>query len=174
MHHAPATPKPTKKLHILHQRNVWKSPGVNESCSPAENSMITTSNPEQKSCIVGKAVGQSINDRFRQTDPEITARDCRLAHYRANLIQTVPWYFGVYVKEPQDVAACFANAGIHLNRPAAFAAPDELIAESCRELISTVGAFTVGHNDLGCGRPLPQMGEKRLYQRRLIKNRNNN
>ncbi len=50
----------------------------------------------------------------------------------------------------------------------------KLIAEPCRETIGAIGACTIGDNDFGSGRPLAQMGEKWLYQRRLIKNWNNN
>jgi hypothetical protein len=98
VHDATAAAKSPKKFHIFHERHVWESPGVNKRCSPAENSMIAASHPEQKARVMGKAVCQSVyGRRGRQTDPKETTTDFWIAHYAANFIQRFQRHFGVCV-----------------------------------------------------------------------------
>jgi hypothetical protein len=121
-----------------------------------------------------KTVAQSIHGGCREADAKETATDCRIPHYVANLIQTIPRHFGIYVQEPENVASCAAGSGIHLCRTAAFVATDKLIAKSYCEMIGTIAACSIDNDDFGSEGSFPQMGEEGLYQRRLIKNGNNN
>jgi hypothetical protein len=168
MHDAPARAKPAEKFHIFHKRHVWKSSNINKRFSPAEHSMIPASHPEQEPRIMRKAVRQSVNNTSRQSDPEVTATDSSIPNYAANLIQTSHWHFGICMQEPENIAACCIRSGVHLYRTAALTAPDNLIAEPFRKLISAIGACTIDDNDFRSGRPVAQLLEKGAYQGRLI------
>ena len=65
-----------------------------------------------------------------------------------------------------------AGAGIHLNGTTAIAL-DKLITKTGGEPICTIGASTVRNNNLSFGRSLAEMLKTWPYQRRLIKDRNN-
>jgi len=173
MDHTSTATKPAKKFNIFHERHVRKPSSINKRSSPTENSMIAASHPKQKPRIMCETVRQSVNNTSRQADPKVTATDSPIPDHAANLIQTSRWYFGVCMQEPENIAAGRAGASIHLYRAAAFASPNELIAEPRRKLIGAVGACTIDHNDFRSRRSLAQMLEKRTYQRRLIQNRNN-
>jgi hypothetical protein len=67
------------------------------------------------------------------------------------------------MQEPENIAAGRAGTGVHLYRTAAFAAPNQLIAQPCRKLMRAVCACTIDHNDFGPTHPLAQMREKWLY-----------
>ncbi len=122
-----------------------------------------------------KAVRQSVyGRRGRQADPEETGTDFWIAHYARNLIQGLQWHFGVCVQKPQNIAACGIGSGIHLFGTAALAAPDNLIAEALRQLVGAVSARAIDDNNFRPTGSLAQIREKRAYQRRLIKDRNNN
>ena len=121
-----------------------------------------------------KAVGQSVNNRLRQADSKETATDFGIGYDTVNLIQTPPWNLGVCVQEPENIAAGRARPGVHLFRTAALVAPDKVIAQPRRKLIRAVGARAIDHNDFRSTRSLAEMLEKRAYQRRLVKDRNNN
>jgi hypothetical protein len=87
MHEATAAAESPKKFHVFHERHVWKSPGGNKRCSPAEHSMIAASHPEQESRVMRKAIRQSVYSRRGwQADPKKTATDFWIAHYATNLI----------------------------------------------------------------------------------------
>jgi hypothetical protein len=175
MHVATAAAKSPKKFHIFHERHVWKSPRVNKRCSSAEHSMIAASHPEQEPCVMRKAVRQSVyGRRGRQADPKETATDFWTAHYPPNLIQRFQRHFGVCMEKPENIAACGIGSDIHLFRTAALAAPDNLIAEALRELVGAVSARAIDDNNFRPTGSLAQIREKRAYQRRLIKDRNNN
>jgi hypothetical protein len=77
------------------------------------------------------------------------------------------------MQEPENISAGRARAGVHLDRSAAFAGPNQLIAERDRKLVRAVGACTIDHNDFRSRRSRAQMLEKGAYQRRLIENWNN-
>jgi hypothetical protein len=175
MHDATAAAKSPKKLHIFHERHVWKSPRVNKRCSSAEHSMIAASHPEQESRVMRKAIRQSVHGRRgRQADPKETATDFWIAHYPPNLIQRLQRHFGVGMQKPQNIAACGIGADVHLFRTAARAAPDNVIAEALRQSVGAVSARTIDDNNFRPTGSLAQIREKRSYQRRLIKDRNNN
>jgi hypothetical protein len=175
MHDAAAAAKPAKKFDIFHNRHVWKSPSVNKRCSTAEHSMIAASHPEEKPCVMRKAVRQSVyGRRRRQADPKETATHFWIAHYPPNLIQRFQRHFGVGMQKPQYIAACGIGSDVHLFRTAALAASDNLIAEALRQLVSAVSARAIDDNNFRPTRSLAQVQEKRAYQRRLIKDRNNN
>jgi hypothetical protein len=170
-----AAAKSPKKFHIFHERHVWKSPSVNKRCSAAEHSMIAASHPEQEPCVMRKAVRQSVyGRRGRQADPKETATDFWIAHYSPNLIQRFQRHFGVGMQKPQNIAACGIGSDVHLFRAAALVAPDDLIAEVFRELVGAVGARAIDDNNFRPTGSLAQIREKRAYQPRLIKDRNNN
>ena len=122
-----------------------------------------------------KAVRQSVyGRRGRQADPKETATDFWIAHYPSNLIQRLPRHFGVGMQKPQNIAAGGIGSDIHLFRTAALAAPDNLIAEALRQLVGAVSARAIDDNYFRSTGSLAQIREKRTYQRRLIKDRNNN
>jgi hypothetical protein len=175
VHNAPAAAKPPKKFHIFHERHVWKSPSVNERTPPAEHSMVAASHPEQKPRIMRKAVCQSVYGwRGWQPDPKETATDFWIGHHAANLIQRFQRHFGVCVQKPQNIAACGIGSGIHLFGTAALAAPDNLIAEPFRQPLGAVSARAIDDNNFSPTGSLAQVREKRAYQRRFIKNGNDN
>jgi hypothetical protein len=175
MHDATAAAESPKKFHIFHERHVWESPRVNKRCSPAEHSMIAASHPEQESRVMRKAIRQSVySRRDRQADPKETATDFWTAHYPPNFIQRFQWHFGVCVQKPQDIAACCVGSNVHLFGTAAIAASDNLIAEALRQLVGAVSARAIDDNNFRSTSSLAQVREKRAYQRRLIKDRNNN
>ena len=76
--------------------------------------------------------------------------------------------------EAENIAACRVGSGIHLFRPAALAAPDNLITEAMRQSVGAVGARAIDDNNFRPTGSLAQIREKRAYQRRFIKDRNNN
>jgi hypothetical protein len=175
MHDAAAAAKSPKKFHIFHERHVWKSPCVNKRCSPAEHSMIAASHPEQKPRVMRKSIRQSVyGRRRRQADPKETAADFWIAHYPPNLIQRFQRHIGVCMQKPQNVAVCGVGSYVHLFRTATIAASDNLIAEAFRLLVGTVSARAVDDDNFHPTGSLAQIREKRAYQRRLIKDRNNN
>jgi hypothetical protein len=175
MHDATAAAKSPKKFHIFHERHVWKSPSVNKRCSSAEHSMIAASHPEQEPCVMRKAVRQSVyGRRGRQADPKETATDFWIAHYASNLIQRFQRHFGIGMQKPQNIAASGIGSDIHLFRTAALAAPDNMIAETLRQPVGAVSARAIDDNNFRPTGSLAQIREKRAYQRRLIKDRNNN
>jgi hypothetical protein len=175
MHDATAAAKSPKKFNIFHERHVWKSPSVNKRCSSAEHSMIAASHPEQEPCVMRKAVRQSVyGRRGRQADPKETATDFWIAHYPPNLIQRFQRHFDVGMQKPQNIAAGGIGSDVHLFRTAAPAAPDNLIAEALRQLVGAVSARAIDDNNFRPTGSLAQIREKRAYQRRLIKDRNNN
>jgi len=175
VHHATAAAKLPKKLHIFHKRHVWKSASVNKRCSPADNSVVAASHPKQEARVMRKAVRQSIyGRRLRQADPKETATDFWITHYAANLIQRFQRHFGVCMQKPENIAACRVGSGIHLFRPAALAAPDNLITQAMRQSVGAVGARAIDDNNFSPTGSLAQIREKRAYQRRFIKDRNNN
>lgn len=175
MHDATTAAKSPKKFHIFHEHHVWKSPGVNKRSPSAENSMIAASHPEQKPCVMRKAVRQSeYGRRGRQADPKETATDFWIAHYPPNLIQRLERHFGVGMQKPQNIAGGGIGSDVHLFRTAALAAPDNLIAEALRQLVGAVSARAIDDNNFRPTGSLAQIREKPAYQRRLIKDRNNN
>ena len=122
-----------------------------------------------------KAVRQSVHGSCSwQSDPEETATDFWITHYARNLIQGFQRHFGVCVQKPQNISSCDAGSGIHLFGTAALAAPDNLIAEALRQLVGAVSARAIDDNNFCSTGSLAQIREKRAYQRRLIKDRNNN
>jgi len=175
MHDAAAAAKSPKKFDIFHERHVWKSPSVNKRCSPAEHSVIAASHPEQKPRVMRKAVRQSVyGRRRRQADPKETAADFWIAHYPPNLIQRFQRHVGVCMQKPQNIAACGIGSNVHLFCTATMGASDNLIAEPLRQFVGTVSARAVDDNNFRPTGSLAQVREKRAYQRRLIKDRNNN
>jgi hypothetical protein len=175
MHDAAAAAKSPKKFHIFHERHVRKSPSGNKRCSPTEHSMIAASHPEKNSCVMCKAVRQSVyGRRRRQADPKETATDFWIAHYPPNLIQRFQRHIGVCMQKPQNIAVCVIGADVHLFCTATIAASDNLVAEAFRQLVGTVSARAVDDNNFRPTGAFAQVREKRAYQRRLIKDRNNN
>jgi hypothetical protein len=175
MHDATAAAKSPKKFHIFHEQHVWKSPSVNKRCSPAEHSMIATSHPEEEARVMRKAVRQSVYSRRGwQADPKETATDFWIAHYPPNLIQRFERHFGVGMQKPQNIAACRIGSGVHLFGTAALAAPDNLIAEALRQLLGAVSARAINDNNFRPTGSFAQVRQKRSYQQRFIKDRNNN
>jgi hypothetical protein len=175
MRDAAAAAESPKKFHIFHERHIWKSPSGNKCTSPAEQSMIAASHPEQKSRVMRKAIRQSVySGRGRQADPKETATDFWIAHYPHDFIQRFQRHFGICMQKPQNIAARDIGSGIHLFGTAALAAPDNLIAEAFRQPVSAVSACAVDDYNFRPTCSLAQIREKWAYQGRLIKDRNNN
>jgi hypothetical protein len=122
-----------------------------------------------------KAVRQSVYSwRGRQADPKETSTNFWIAHNATNLIQRFQRHFGVGVQKPENIAACGIGAGVHLFRTAALAAPDNLIAEALGQLGGAISTRAIDDNNFRPTGSLAQIREKRAYQRRFIKDRNNN
>jgi hypothetical protein len=174
MQDAAAAAKSPKKFHIFHERHVRESTSLDKRRSPAKNSMITTSHPEQKPRVMRKPVRQAIHSwRGRQTDPEETATNFWIAHYTPNLIQRFQRNFGVCMHKPENIAVCGVGSDVHLFRTATLAAPDQLIAEALRQLIGAVSARAIDDNNFCTTGSLTQIPEKRAYRQCFIKDRNN-
>ena len=88
----------------------------------------------------------------------------------ADLIQTFQWQSGIDMDKPKDLPARGERAGIHLPGTTAIAL-DKPITKSGGEPICAIGASAVCNNDLRFRRSLAKMLKKRPYQRRLVKNR---
>ena len=122
-----------------------------------------------------KAVRQSVYGRCgRQADPEETATDFWIAHYARNLIQGFQRHFGVRVQKPENIAACCIGSKVHLLRTTARAASYNLIAAAFRQPIGAVSAPAIDNNNFRSTGSLAQIRQKRAYQWRLIKDRNDN
>src|SRR5215208_6992480 len=123
MHYATAAANSPKKFHIFHDGHVGESPGVNERCSPAEDSMVAAAHPKQKPRVMRKAIRQSVyGRRVRQSYSKKTATDFWIAHYPPNLIQGFQRHFGVGMQKPQNIAVGGVGSGVHLFSTAALAA----------------------------------------------------
>src|SRR6267142_207301 len=122
-----------------------------------------------------KAVRQSVYGGLgRQADAKETATDFWIAHYPPNLIQRFWRHVGVCMQKPQNIAACGIGSDVHLFGTAALAAPDNVIAEVLRQLVGAVSARAIDDNNFRPTGSLAQIREKRAYQWRFIKDRNNN
>src|SRR5262249_42048263 len=149
--------------------------GVDKRHSPAENSMIAASHPEQEPRIMRKAVRQSVHSRRgRQADPKETATYLWIAHYATNLIQRFQRHFGVCMQKPENIAVSGVGPDIHLLRAAALTGADNLIAETFRQPVGAVSTRAIYDNNFRPRSSPAQIREKRPYQGRLIKDRNNN
>jgi hypothetical protein len=164
--------EPAKKFYVFHQRHFGKFAYVEEGSSPAENAVIAASHPQQNTCVMSKAVRESINQASRQADSEVPSSDIRIFHDAPNLIQTGRRNFGVHVDKPKDVTIRGARAGIHLAAAIALAL-NKLITKTDGKPICAIGASAVRDNNLSSGHSLAQMFKKRSYQRRLVEYRNN-
>jgi hypothetical protein len=170
--HTTTTVEPAKKFYIFHQRHVGKSAYVEEGSPPAEYPVIAAAHSQQNTCVMSKAVRESINHASREANSEVAANDIRIIHDAPDLIQALQWQFGVDMDKPKNLPARGARAGIHLPATTAIAL-DKLITKSGSEPICAIGASPVCNNDLRVRRSLAQMLKKRSYQRRLIEYRNN-
>jgi len=175
MHDATAAAESPKKFHIFHERYVWESTSLNKRRSPAKNSMIAASHPEQKPRVMRKAVGQAIDSRRgRQADPEETATNFWIAHYTPNFIQRLQRNFGVCMHKPENIAVCGLGSDVHLFRTATFAGLDNLFAEAFCQPIGAVSARAVDDDYLRPSGSFTQIREKGTYQLRLVENGNDN
>ena len=172
MGHATAAKKPAKKFHILHQRNFRKAADISEYGSPAENSVVAAAHSQQESCVMRKAVGQSINEAWREQNPEVDAHDFGIIHYACTFIQTSFRNLGIHMHKPKHVPVGSARACVHLDGPTPVAY-DQLIAKIRRQLGRAIGAAAIDHDNFGPRRPSAQMVKKRADQRRLVADRNN-
>ena len=78
------------------------------------------------------------------------------------------------MQKPKNIAACSIGSEVHLFRTAALAAPDNLIAEAFRQPVGAVSARAIDNNNFRPTGSLAEIRQKRAYQRRLVKDRNNN
>jgi hypothetical protein len=161
-----------KKFYVFHQRHVGKSASIEEGSSPAEDAVIAASHSQQNACVMSKAVRESINQASRQANSEVTANDIRIIHDARDLIQTLRWQSSIDMNKPKDLPARGARAGIHLPSTTAIAL-HKLITKAGSEPICAIGASAVCNNDLRFRRSRVQMLKEWLYQRRFVKNRDN-
>jgi hypothetical protein len=117
MDDATAAKKPAKKFHILHQWNFRKAADISEYGSPAENSVVATPHSQHKSCVMRKAVGQSINEAWREQNPEVAAHDFAIIHYACDFIETSFRNLGVHMHKPKHVPVSSARPCVHLDGP---------------------------------------------------------
>jgi len=134
--------------------------------------VIAAAHSQQNTRVMCKAVRESINQSSRQANSEVTANNLRITHNARDLIQTPRRHFGIDMDKPKNVTTRDARAGIHLHATIALA-PHKLITKTGGEPICTIGASTVRNNNLSFGRSLAEMLKTWPYQRRLIKDRNN-
>ena len=158
------------KFYVFHQRHLGKSAYIEKGTAPAEYAVIAASNSQQNACVMSKAVRESINQAARQANSEVTANDIRIIHDARDLIQTLQWQSGIDMDKPKDLPARGERAGIHLPGTTAIAL-DKPITKSGSEPICAIGASAVCNNDLRFRRSLAQVLKKWSYQRRLVKNR---
>jgi hypothetical protein len=126
--------------------------------------MIAASDPEQEPCVMRKAVRQSVySRRGRQANSKKTTANVWIAHDPLNLSQRFHRHFGVRMQKPEDIAACSIGSDVHLFRTAAFATPDELIAEAQRQPISAVSARAIDDYNFRATGSFAQIREKRTY-----------
>jgi hypothetical protein len=134
--------------------------------------VIAASHSQQNACVMSEAVRESINQASRQANSEVTTDDIRIIHDARDLIQRLQWKCRVDMDKPEDLPARSARAGIHLPATAAIAL-DETITKSGGEPICAIGASTICDNDLRFRRSLVQVLKEWSYQRRFVKNRDN-
>lgn len=170
--HTTTAVEPAKKFHVFHQRHLGKSANIEEGSSPAEYPVIAAAHSQQDACVMSEAVRESINQALRQANPEVTANDSRIIHDARNLIQTSLWDFSIDMHEPKQVAASGACAGVHLPGTTAIAR-DKLITKAESKPICAIGASAVCNNNLRFRRSLAQVLKEWSYQRRFVKNRDN-
>jgi hypothetical protein len=164
--------EPATKFDIFHQRHVGKSAYVKESSSPAEYPVIAAAHSQQNSCVMSKAVRESINHASRQANSEVTANDIRIIHDARDLIQTLQWQFRVDMDKPKNLPARGARANIHLPGTTGIAR-DKLITKPGSEPICAIGASAVCNNDLRFRRSLAKVLKKWSDQSCLVEYRNN-
>jgi hypothetical protein len=164
--------EPAEKFDIFHQGYLWKSANVEEGRSPAEYAVIAAPHAKQNSCVMSKAVRESIDQTSWEANPKIPARNIRIIHDLGNVVQTSLRESNVGMQEPKYLAASDASAGIHLPCSTAIAL-HQLIAKFGGEPICAIGTSAVRNNDLRFRRSLAKVPKKRPYQRCLVKNRDN-
>jgi hypothetical protein len=54
-----------EEFNVFHQWHVWKTANIEKDISPAENPVIAASHTKQNSCIMRKAVRQSVQNTSR-------------------------------------------------------------------------------------------------------------
>ena len=124
---------------------------------------------------MSKAIRQPIDSRRgRQPDAEKTTTYLWITHYARNLVQRFRRHFGVGVQEPKNIAGGGFRSKVHLFRPAACAALDNLITEALRQPIGAVSACAIDDDNFRPTGSFAQIREKSPYQRRLVKYGNNN
>jgi hypothetical protein len=160
------------KFYVFHQRHLGKSADIEEGSSPAEYPVISAAYSQQNTCVMGKAVRESINHTSRKANSEVAANDIRIIHDTRDLIQTLRWQLAIDMDKPKDLPARGARAGIHLPGTTA-SALDKLITKSSGEPICAIGASAVCDDNLGSGSSLAQMLKEWSYQRGLIEYRYN-
>jgi hypothetical protein len=161
-----------KKFHVFHQRHFWKATDFEEGSLSAKYAVVATPHSQQDPGVMRKAVGQSINPAPRQANSKVTASDLWITHDVLNLIQTLPGHFGINMQKPKDVALRHTAASVHLYCSTAFA-HDKLIAKAPSEISCAIGASTIGDNNLASRRSLAHLLKKWPYQRRFVKDGNN-
>jgi len=150
------------KSNIFHQRHIGKSANVQEDSSSAEYAVIAASHSKQNACVMRKTIRESINQPFRQANPEVTANDIRIIHYSPDLIQTSQWQFSIDMDEPEDITARSARSGIHLYGPIGLAS-NKLVAKARGEVDRAIGTSAIRDNNLSFGCSLAQMLKKWPY-----------
>jgi hypothetical protein len=164
--------EPAKKFYVFHQRHLGKAAYIEKRSSPAEDAVIAASHSQQNACVMSKAVRESINEVSRQANTEVTANDIRIVHDVRDLIQTLQWQLSINMDKPEDLPARGMRAGIHLPATTALALNKPIIKPSS-EPICAIGASAVRDNNLRFRRSLAQMLKEWSYQRRFVKNRDN-
>jgi hypothetical protein len=172
-YHPTALPKQANEFHVFHQLHFRKAAHVDKHSSPAEYPVVATSHSQQDPGVMRKTVRQSINPASRQANSKVTASDLWINHDALHLIQTLPGHFGINMQKPKDVALRGTSANVHLCCSTAFA-HDNLIAKAPSEISRAIGASTICYNNLASRRSLAQLVKKWPYQRRFVKDGNNN
>ncbi|HEU5246018.1 MAG TPA: hypothetical protein VFU09_02905, partial [Candidatus Udaeobacter sp.] len=138
----------------------------------AENSMVAASNSQHDACVMREAVRQSINRILRQANSKVAADHIPVLQYTRDFIQASVRDFRIDMHEPEHVAKRSMCARIHLPGPIGVG-PNELIAKARAEISCVIGAFAVDDNNFSFRRSVTEMLKKWPYQRRLVKDGNN-
>jgi stage V sporulation protein SpoVS len=121
---------------------------------------------------MSKAVRESIDQVSWQANPKESTSDAGIIHDARDLIQTLQWQSSVDMDKPKNGSARSARTDIHLPATTAIAL-NKVITKSGSEPICAIGASAVCNDDLRSRRSLSQMLKEWSYQRRFVKNRDN-
>jgi hypothetical protein len=135
--------------------------------------MIAATHPQQETSIMGKAIGQPVNEfRARQTNSKKSSSHIRILERPTNLIQTSIGHFGIDVQKPEHISPCYFCSGIQLLCSSA-AGLQQTITKSFGQFSCLIRAAAIDNDDLCIRCALSQLAKERLNQRSFVEHRSN-